>query len=126
MSLLDEATDRDALIRGCRLAETALMLGPGRSMNGHIYAPAGRLASDLDWLDFMRETASLNWHPTSTCRMGNGPEDVVGLDLKVHGLESLSVVDASVMPFVTSANTNIPVVAIAERSAEIIAGRTGG
>jgi choline dehydrogenase-like flavoprotein len=56
--------------------------------------------------------------------MGPGPEDVVDHGLKIHGLTGISVVDASIMPSVTSGNTNIPVVAIAERAAEIVAART--
>jgi choline dehydrogenase len=71
-------------------------------------------------MDFLRDTAALNWHPTSTCRMGA----VVDTDLRVRGLAGLSVADASVMPTVTSGNTNIPVIAIAERAACLIAART--
>ena len=56
--------------------------------------------------------------------MGPGPMDVVDSDLRVHGVAGLSVVDASVMPNVTSANTNAPVIAIAERAAAMIAART--
>jgi choline dehydrogenase-like flavoprotein len=56
--------------------------------------------------------------------MGPGPQDVVDHGLKIHGLSGVSVVDASIMPCVTSGNTNIPVIAIAERAAEIIAART--
>jgi choline dehydrogenase len=57
--------------------------------------------------------------------MGPGPDAVVDSGLRVHGLSGLSVVDASVMPSVTSANTNIPVIAIAERAADLISARTG-
>jgi choline dehydrogenase len=56
--------------------------------------------------------------------MGPGEGDVVDVTLRVHGLSGLSIADASVMPFVTSGNTNIPVIAIAERAAEFIAART--
>jgi choline dehydrogenase len=56
--------------------------------------------------------------------MGPGPEEVVDTALRIRGLTGVSVVDASVMPSVTSANTNIPVIAIAERAANIIALRT--
>jgi choline dehydrogenase len=128
MAMLESETDIQTLLRGCRLARQALERGPGRDFAARIYAPSpapGRAAlGDADWLAFFRQTAGLNWHPTSTCRMGAGPLDVVDTALRVRGLEGLSVVDASVMPSVTSANTNIPVIAIAERAAEIIAART--
>jgi choline dehydrogenase len=124
MSMLESDLDVQRLLRGCRLAHAALTAGPGRRMGGSIYAPAEADPTEAEWLAFFRETAALNWHPTSTCRMGRGPDDVVDAGLRVHGLGGLSVVDASVMPSVTSANTNIPVIAIAERAAEMIAHRT--
>jgi choline dehydrogenase len=124
IALLDSDRDIARLLRGCKLAYAALETGPCRTLGGRIYAPATTWPDDAAWLDFFRETAALNWHPTSTCRMGPGPEDVVDGGLRVHGLEGLSVVDASVMPTVTSANTNIPVIAIAERAARMILDRT--
>jgi choline dehydrogenase len=124
IAMLEQAEDRTGLLRGCKLALAALQAGPGRTMGGQIYAPSQAAPTDEDWQAFFRETAALNWHPTSTCRMGPGPDDVVDHRLKIHGLTGVSVVDASIMPSVTSGNTNIPVIAIAERAAEIIAART--
>ncbi len=124
ISLLEQESDRAALLRGCKLALAALEAGPGRTMGGEIYAPSQAVPTDEAWLAFFRQTAALNWHPTSTCRMGPGPQDVVDHGLRIHGLTGASVVDASIMPCVTSGNTNIPVIAIAERAAEIIAART--
>jgi choline dehydrogenase len=126
MAMLDSPRDVARLLRGCKLAFAALEAGPGRRFGGRIYAPSQAAPTDADWLSFFRQTAALNWHPTSTCRMGADPQAVVDGELKVHGLEALRVVDASVMPSVTSANTNIPVIAIAERAAAWISGQTPG
>jgi len=114
MSMLSREADVVKLLRGCRTARAALE-GTGR-----LYAPHVGVSSDADWLAFFRETAALNWHPTSTCRMG----DVVDAQLRVLGLSGLSIADASVMPSVVSGNTNAPVIAIAERAAVLIACRT--
>ncbi|WP_420395348.1 GMC oxidoreductase [Nioella sp.] len=73
--------------------------------------------------DFIRRTASTVWHPTSTCRMGPGDGAVVGPDLAVHGIKGLSICDASVMPTMTSGNTNAPVIMIAEKGSELILAR---
>jgi choline dehydrogenase len=124
MAMLESGSDRERLLRGCRLAAAVLEEGPGRSMGGRLYMPKSSALGDDAWLDFFSRTASLNWHPTSSCRMGNGPLDVVDAGFGVHGLVGLSVVDASVMPAITSGNTNGPVIALAERAAEVIAGRT--
>jgi choline dehydrogenase len=121
MAMLGIEADRQALLRGAKLACAALMEGPGRVMGGRVYAPEREPLDDDAWLAFFRRTAGLNWHPTSTCRMGPGPDAVVDGRLRVHGLDGLRVVDASIMPSVTSGNTNGPVIAIAERAADLIA-----
>jgi choline dehydrogenase len=125
MAMLESRRDQERLLRGCKLAYHVLRAGPGRTLGGQIYAPAEEPQDDDAWLAFFRETAALNWHPTSTCRMGPGPDDVVDGQLRLHGLEGISIADASVMPCVTSGNTNAPVIAIAERAADMIAARTG-
>jgi choline dehydrogenase len=121
IAMLEHESDRDALVRGCRLAEAALREGAG----GQLYRPATLPTSDADWIAYFRGNAGVNWHPTSSCRMGPDPGvDVVDAQLRVHGLSGISIADASVMPFVTSGNTNAPVIAIAERAAQMIAART--
>jgi choline dehydrogenase len=114
------------LLQACRMTAEAIASGPGRRHGAQLYAPAGKM-DVAGWLAFFRETAALNWHPASTCRMGPAPEDgaVVDATLAVHGLRGLSIADASIMPNVTSGNTNIPVIAIAERAAGFIAARHG-
>jgi choline dehydrogenase len=69
---------------------------------------------------YVRGSAATYFHPVGTCRMGPGPEAVVGSDLKVHGAENLRVADASVMPEAPSGNTNAPTMMIGWRAAEFI------
>lgn len=72
--------------------------------------------------DYIRSDAETDYHPTSTCRMGTDSTAVVDPECRVHGIESLRVVDASVMPQVTSSNTNAPTIMIAEKAADMIRG----
>lgn len=73
-----------------------------------------------DMIDFIRNSVSTYFHPTSTCRMGQSPMCVVDPELKVYGIEGLRIADASIMPNVTSGNTNAPTVMIGEKAAELI------
>lgn len=70
--------------------------------------------------NFIRANASTIWHPTSTCRMGQDRMAVVDSQLRVHGVDSLRVADASIMPDVISGNTNAPAIMIGEKAADLI------
>jgi choline dehydrogenase len=82
--------------------------------------PGSDVSSDADILASARSMGGTVFHCVGTCRMGNDRDAVVGPDLKVRGIDGLRVVDASVMPEITSANTNAPTLMIAEKAAEMI------
>ena len=96
------------------------LLVPPKLAESHGHTP-GDVPSDELLEDMARHYALTVYHETSTCRMG----DVVDADLRVLGVDRLRVVDASVMPNVTSGNTNAPTIMIAERAAELIAAAHG-
>ena len=76
-------------------------------------SPQINIDSDTELLDYIRSDAITSYHPTSTCRIGS----VVDNDLRVYGVHGLSVVDASIMPYVVSGNTNAATIMIAEKAA---------
>jgi choline dehydrogenase len=83
--------------------------------------PGALVQSDAELAEDIRQRASTVFHPVSTCRMGPDPkDDVVDPALKVHGLQALRVVDASIFPAVTSGNTNAPTIMVAEKGADLI------
>jgi choline dehydrogenase len=73
-----------------------------------------------DVRQYVRETAITYHHQVGTCRMGNDVAAVVDPRLRVHGIEGLRVADASIMPTVTTGNTNAPSIMIGERAAEFV------
>ncbi|HEX2939909.1 MAG TPA: choline dehydrogenase [Rhodopila sp.] len=82
--------------------------------------PGDRVQTDDEWLQFARENGQTTYHVIGTCKMGPDPMAVVDDQLRVHGIEGLRVVDASIMPTVPSGNTNAAVIMIAEKGADMI------
>jgi choline dehydrogenase len=117
---LSEETDRRALVGGLR-AVRRLFAAPALAPYavGEIL-PGKDVTSDDELLDYARQTGSTVFHATCTCKMGPDGMAVVDDRLRVHGLDGLRVIDASVMPTVTSTNTNAPTIMIAEKGAAMI------
>ncbi len=82
--------------------------------------PGPTVLSDEDFADYARRYGTTIFHPVGTCRMGEGPGAVVDSRLRVHGMDGLRVIDASVMPSLTTGNTNAPTIMIAEKGAAMI------
>jgi choline dehydrogenase-like flavoprotein len=84
--------------------------------------PGPSVMSDDELFEYGCANAKTDHHPVGTCKMGSGPDAVVGLDLKVHGLQGLRVCDSSVMPRVPSCNTNAPTIMVGEKASDMIRG----
>jgi choline dehydrogenase len=87
-------------------------------------APGPEVETDEEILEFIRQQGESAYHPSCTCKMGIGPDAVTDPELRVHGVEGLRVVDASVMPSITNGNIYAPVLMIAEKAADMILGNT--
>lgn len=94
-----------------------------RAFAGHYVSelrPGAVVTDDAAFAEFVRTEGSTLFHPVGTCRMGLDPGAVVGPDLRVHGLDGLRVADASVMPWLTTGNTNAPTIMIGEKCADLV------
>jgi choline dehydrogenase len=91
---------------------------------GEEIQPGAHVQSDEDIDTFIREHAETAYHPCGSCAMGNDEMAVVDAQGRVHGMQNLRVVDASIMPQITTGNLNAPTVMIAEKMADLIRGKT--
>ncbi|MEO7855362.1 MAG: choline dehydrogenase [Rubrivivax sp.] len=119
-NFLGERDDVERLVRGVK-ALRKIMQQPALADLGAKEMPASANAlDDVQIEQMIRNNADTIYHPVGTCRMGNGPMDVVDSQLRVHGLQGLRVVDASIMPRLISGNTNAPTIMIGEKAADMI------
>ncbi len=119
-NFLAERDDVDALIRGFKLTRRILEQPALKHFGGSELAASASAQSDEQIEAFIRNHADTIYHPVGSCRMGPRGMDVVDAQLRVHGLQGLRVVDASVMPQVVSGNTNAPTIMLAEKAADLI------
>src|SRR5262249_30531297 len=122
-NFLSEQTDVDALAAGVELGcEIASQPAFRHLIKGWVVPPKRMNRQERE--AFLRRSCSTYFHPVGTCAMGSGREAVVDAALRVRGVEGLRIADASVMPTITSANTQAPVVMIGEFASRLlVAGR---
>jgi choline dehydrogenase len=108
---------------GLRISRDIVSQSAFDDIRGEEYAPGAKAQSDADLDEYIKNNCNSVYHPVGTCKMGSDPMAVVNDRLQVHGIEKLRVVDASIMPTLTSGNTNAPTIMIGERAADFILGR---
>ena len=108
------------MVNGIRVARKILASPAFDAHRGEELHPGIEIESDEAILQKCKDRLGLVYHPVGTCKMGNDPMAVVDSELKVHGMKNLRVVDGSVMPTLVSGNTNAPIIAMAEKAADMI------
>jgi len=117
---LSAEVDRKLTIQSMHIAREIVKMPSLAPVIKQETLPGLDAASDEDMLDFQKRLGTTMYHPVGSCRMGSDANAVVGPDLKINGMESLRVIDASVMPRIVSGNTNAATIMIAEKGADMI------
>jgi choline dehydrogenase len=117
---LATAKDQQTTVAGMRLSRAFAATSTLAPLIDSEMTPGAQAESDAELLEAARNISQTIYHPTSTCKMGRDESAVVDERLRVHGIEGLRVVDASVMPCVVSGNTNAPTIMIAEKASDMI------
>ncbi len=120
-NFLSDPQDLHQLVKGGEIAWEIMQQEAMRIHLDRMVMPSKR-PSFTEWEDHIRRTVETIYHPVGTCRMGTDEHSVVDPELKVHGLDNLRVVDASIMPNIVTGNTNAAVYMIAEKAADMILG----
>ncbi len=120
---LSTPEDQRSIVAGIRRGRDLIAQPSFDAYRGDELGPGSDAQSDEDVLEFAKTSLGTDYHPSCTCRMGTDGDAVVDEEMRVHGIEGLRVVDASVIPRITCANLNAPVQMIAARAADFILGR---
>jgi choline dehydrogenase len=124
-NFLSAKHDRDGLLAAIRKGRELMATSPLREITGEEIAPGAQLQTDDELLEWVRNNAETTYHPVGTCKMGNDPMAVVDPELRVHGIAGLRIADASIMPTLTSGNTNAPCIMIGEKCAAMVLAAAG-
>ena len=119
-NFLAESTDRDCVLACMRMVRRLVAAPPLAWLGAEEFAPGTAAKSDDELLDFVTRTAETTYHPVGTCKMGSDAAAVVDDRLRVRGISALRVADASIMPTLTSGNTNAPSIMIGEKAARMV------
>jgi choline dehydrogenase len=122
---LSTEQDRREWVEAIRVARRILNQPAFEPYNGGETSPGPEVDTDEQVLAWVARDGETALHPSCTAKMGTGPDAVIDpATMRVHGLDGLRVVDASVFPYVTNANIYAPVMMVAEKAADLIAGNT--
>ena len=119
---LEREADLRTMVAGVRMVRDLMGQPALDRYRGRELAPGEERQADQELEAWLRASAMTTFHPVGTCKMGIDPMAVVDARLKVHGLAGLRVADASIMPIITSGNTNAPAIMIGEKAAEFLRG----
>ena len=121
MNYLSSPEDRKVAIAGIKLARKIVMeTETFKKYEPEEFRPGSHITDDEELLIAASDYAQTIFHPVGTCKMGSDENAVVDSNLRVHGIQNLRVIDASIMPTITSGNTNAPTIMIAEKAADLI------
>lgn len=120
---LTQKHDLDELVEGVHKARELFSQPAFDEFRGVEIDPGPHVKSDDEIRSSIRNMTATDYHPSGTCKMGNGPDAVVDSEFRVHGIQGLRVVDASTMPQIISANLNAPTQMMAARAADFILGK---
>lgn len=120
---MTEPDDLREMVEGVHKTRDLVAQSAFDAFRGAELEPGPETRTDADIEAWIRKTAATDYHPSCTCAMGAGPNAVVDAQMRVQGVEALRVVDASIMPRITSANLNAPTQMIAARAADYILSR---
>lgn len=119
-NFLSAQLDRDVTLEATRLTRNIMKASALEGIVKDELTPGVNIQSDDEVLDWVKATAETTYHPVGTCKMGHDPMAVVDDQLRVHGIEGLRVADASIMPTLTSGNTNAPSIMIGEKASKLV------
>jgi len=119
-NFLSAPPDAELTVKAIRIAR-AIMTAPAMApLRLTEVAPGPERETDDEIIDWVKRAAETTYHPVGTCKMGSDAMAVVDSRLRVHGVDGLRVADASIMPTLTSGNTNAPSIMIGEKAADMV------
>ena len=119
-NFLSSPPDAELTVRAVRIAREIMTAPAMTPLQMSEIAPGADRTTDDEILDWVRNAAETTYHPVGTCKMGSDPVAVVDSQLRVHGITGLRIADASIMPTLTSGNTNAPSIMIGEKAADML------
>jgi choline dehydrogenase len=119
-NFLSSPIDAEITVRAVRIARAVMTAPSLADLQVTEIAPGTTQTTDDEILDWVKRAAETTYHPVGTCKMGSDAMAVVDAQLRVHGIDGLRVADASIMPTLTSGNTNAPSIMIGEKAADMV------
>jgi choline dehydrogenase len=121
MNYLSTQDDRDVAAKALKIVRNIMLnTETFKKYQAEEYRPGAHITNDEELVKAASDYAQTIFHPVGTCKMGKGDDAVVNDKLQAHGLQNLRIVDASIMPNITSGNTNAPTIMIAEKASDMI------